>query len=110
MMPWLARPDVPDPERTFYEVALSELERAGLIDARRVRGLGDEIAILRLTLRRTLEAEPVDLKLLHAGVRLLIQALLAQHRLSPEQADELTGSVARILEIFGSYMSGGVDA
>jgi len=94
----------------FYEVAFSAADRAAFEDARRVQGLGDEIALLRLTLRRALEADPLDQKLLHNGVRLLIQALLAEHRLSPAQADEVNDSIARTFELLGSYMGGPLDA
>jgi hypothetical protein len=107
MTPGLSRPrraQGTQRARAFYEVALNEADRTDLADARRVEGLGDEIALLRVQLRRALEQDPLDDDLLHAGVRLLLQALLAERRLSPSQADDLNNSVANILELFGGYM------
>jgi hypothetical protein len=110
MTPRLTRPRRSKRARAFYEVALSEADRADLAHARRVEGLADEIALLRLQLRRALEQDPLDSELLHAGVRLLVQALLAQRRLSPTQADEVNNTLASTLELFGRYMRDAVDA
>jgi len=110
MTPGLRRPRRAQRARAFYEVALSEADRADLAGARRLEGLGDEIALLRLQLRRALEHDPLDAELLHAGVRLLVQALLAQRRLSPDQADEVNNSIAGTLELFASYMKEAADA
>lgn len=94
----------PAPPRSFYERALSEAERPALAEARAVEGLEQEVALLRLRLRDALEQHPDDARLLHSGARLLIQALLAQHRLSPQQADHLGDAVARVLEEFGEAL------
>ena len=75
-------------ERSFYASALGEAERADFDEARRIDGLDEEVALLRLRLREALAAQPEDFKLLQNGVRLLVQALLARHRLSPKQADK----------------------
>jgi hypothetical protein len=96
--------------RTFYERALSEADRDLLDEARRVRGLDEEIALLRLRLREALASQPEDLDVLLGGVRLLIQALVAQHRLSGQQADDLSEAVLTILETFSEGMRGIVDA
>ena len=37
-------------------------------------------------------------------MRLLMQALLAQHRLSPKQAEHLGDAVANVLEEFGEVL------
>jgi len=105
-----SRARVSERARIFYEAALAEAERTDLADARHVEGLDDEIALLRLSLRRAFEADPLDMKVLHAGVRVLIQALLAQRRLSPQQADDLNEAVAKTAELLGSYMAGPIDA
>lgn len=96
--------------RPFYERALSAAEREGLDEARALRGIDDEIAVLRLRLREALEGQPEDWDLLLGGVRLLIQALLAQRRLSGQQADDLSEALVVLLEGFGESMKGLVDA
>lgn len=94
----------------FYEAAFNEADRADLAAAREVQGIDDEIALLRLQLRRTLEDSPVDHKLLLAGVRLLLQALLVQHRLSPAQADDLLEFATGIAEGVRDAIQGALDA
>ena len=89
---------------SFYARALSEAERPLLDAARSVEGLEEEIALLRVRLRDVLERHPDDGRLLQAGARVLIQALLAQHRLSPQQADHLGEAVAHVLDEFGEAL------
>ncbi len=91
-------------ERSFYDAVLSEAEGPDLDEARRVEGLDQEVALLRLRLRYALSDHPQDFKLLHNGVRLLVQALLARHRLSPKQADNLGEAAANLLEEFGEVL------
>ena len=91
------------PVDNFYASALAKAEgdADGLLAARQVEGIAEEIALLRYQIRRAIEAGDVDPKVLHAGVRLLIQALVAQHRLSLQQADHLGAAVVNVLEEFG---------
>ena len=98
------RPDRRATEYAFYERALDGAARADLADARAVEGLDEEVALLRLRLRDSVEQHPEDFKLLQSGARLLIQALLARHRLSPKQADNLGDAVAHVLEEFGEAL------
>lgn len=86
--------------RAFYERGLSEAERDDLAEARGVHGLAEEAALLRVRLREVLEQHPEDWDVLLSGVRLLVNVLLAQHRLTGQQAEDLTASVASVLEQF----------
>ena len=88
----------------FYGSALDRADDEALAVARRIEGLDDEVALLRLQLRQALEGTDLDPKLLQGGVRLLVQALLAQHRLSPQQAEHLGEAVANVLEEFGEVL------
>ncbi|MEE8421306.1 MAG: hypothetical protein V3S31_00865 [Dehalococcoidia bacterium] len=97
----------------FYEPVLDELERPQFEQALHVEGLDEEIALLRLRLREALIDRPDDTKLLHAGLRLLVQALLAQRRLSPTQAEHLSGAAIEVIEAFGASLldpDGGDDS
>ncbi len=91
---------------SFYDSVLEATDRHDFHVAREVEGLGDEVALLRLQLRRALAGRDgdVDPKVLQSGVRLLVQALLAQHRLSPKQAEHLGDAVANVLEEFGEVL------
>ena len=105
----LRRPGGRQRTKAFYERALSAAEREGLDEARALSGVDEEIALLRLRLRDALAAQPEDWEVLLGGVRLLIQALLAQRRLSGQQAEEMSEQVLGILEGFGEAMRGLVD-
>lgn len=90
--------------RSFYDAALEEAERADLADARTLDGLDDEIAVLRLMLRRELSKAEADAETVIAAVRALTQTMLARHRLSPAQAEGLGEAAAQLLEEFGSLL------
>ena len=90
---------------SFYASALGGAERAAeLAEAASVEGLADEIALLRIRLRETLEQHPEDFTLLQRGIRLLVQALVAQHRLSPKQAENFADAVAGVIEQMGEVL------
>ena len=88
----------------FYHRALDEAERIDLETARRIEGLDDEIAILRLRLRHALEEHPEDLHLMARGMELLIKAVSAKYRLSPRSRGDLADSIAGVLESAGSLL------
>lgn len=91
-------------DSTFYERVLDAAERDAVDAARQVHGIDDEVALLRVQVRRLLEAETTDQKLLQSGIRLLIQALAAQHRLSGAQAEGVEHAAAAAIEQFAELM------
>ena len=95
--------------QSFYDSALGEAERE-LAEARAVSGLDEEVALLRVLLRRALVDHADDVKLLQGGVRLLIQSLIAQHRLSEKQAENLSEAIVNVLDEFGEALKGASDA
>ena len=95
--------------RTFYARALSAADRAAVEDALEVEGLDEEIAVLRVQIRRLLEDDPADAPVLQSGMRLLVQALVAQQRLSGRQAEGLGDAAARLVEEFGAVLGVGLD-
>lgn len=92
--------------KAFYEHALTEAEIPALAEARDVHGLTEEAALLRVRLREALERQPDDWDVLLSGVRLLVNVLLVQHRLSGQQAEDLTSSLAGVFEHFDGMMRG----
>jgi hypothetical protein len=88
--------------REFYDRAASaaELEAARAID-----GLDDEIALLRLEIRRLIADDAPDPRLVQGAMRLLVQGVMAQHRLNGRQAEGLTAAVANMFEEFLAAMS-----
>jgi hypothetical protein len=95
--------------RSFYDAALTEAERKELATAQDVEGLADEIAVLRLRLRDALAERPEDGQIVERGVRLLIQSLLAEHRLSSKEARGLTDAVTAMFEQLANVMREAVE-
>lgn len=93
--------------RSFYARVLSAADRAAIDDARAVEGLDDEVALLRVQIRRLLAEDEPDPRVLQGAMRLLVQTLVAQRRLSGREAEGLGDAAARLLEEFGAAMAAG---
>ena len=90
--------------RDFYAAALTDAERLHLADARRVDGLDEEIALLRVRLRSALEERPEDFDLLRDGIALLVRAVATQYRLSPKARKDLADRMAAVLNSVGDQI------
>jgi hypothetical protein len=90
--------------RGFYSDALSEAEQLLLDQARDMEGLDEEIAMLRVHLRKALEASPDDLRLVTLGVDMLVKAVAAQYRLSPKARRDLAGHLTNLLNSLGDQL------
>jgi hypothetical protein len=75
--------------RNFYRQALTEAEREHLDGATSAEGLDDEIALLRILVRRELEADPENLRLVLQGLTLLVRAVATRYRLEPDDQQAL---------------------
>ena len=69
----------------FYAGALDESDRIALVDAGAVIGLDQEIALLRLRLRRVLRDCPDDHPLAVRAIELLVRAVGAAGKLPPAE-------------------------
>ncbi len=89
----------------LYDLALSEAERLQLDEARRVEGFDEEVAVLRVRLRRLLEERPEEeMRLLLQAVALLVRAAAVKHRLSPAAADDLSRGLASVIAQIGDVL------
>ncbi len=95
----MTRPEAAARPPSFYERALETAEHAELLQAFREaldeRGLTGEAALLRALLRNAVEQHPEDADLVLSGVRLLVNVLIAQHRLSGAQAEDIASAIAQ---------------
>ena len=82
----------------FYEAALDEAERAEFLLALQVEGIEEELALLRVRLRRALKDNPDDLALMLRGVDLLSRALARRYRLSRQDTAELVANLRGVLD------------
>jgi hypothetical protein len=86
----------------FYRASLSESEKWKR--ARRMEGLDEEVALLRVRLKEALEERPQDVQLIAKGVDLLVKAVAAKYRLSPKAQRELSDSIAGVVRGIGTVL------
>lgn len=95
---------------TFYERALSASDQTLFHDALEVEGMDAEVALLRMHILRLLDEQPQDSEALRAGIRLLVTALSARHRLTGREAETLTETATELFEQFvAAFASGGAS-
>ncbi|HEY7293405.1 MAG TPA: hypothetical protein VH916_00115 [Dehalococcoidia bacterium] len=98
------------PPPGFYAEALDPEDRADLEAARSVRGLEQEIAVLRLRLRRLLAEQPNDFALTVRAMELLVRAVNAAGRGAAEDEhavlEQLSAGLGGILELLAEANEG----
>jgi hypothetical protein len=90
--------------RNFYRHALDEAERLDLERAQEMEGLDDEIAMLRVRLKRAVEERPQDVQLLVKGLDILMRAVGARYRLSAKSRRDLADNLAATLNSLGDQL------
>lgn len=90
----------PSASRTpgFYAGALDDADRLALAAAGAVTGLDQEIALLRLRIRRLLQDHPDDYPLAVRAIELLVRAVGAAGRLGNGDADGLLDRIGADLD------------
>lgn len=81
----------------FYGDCLTEAERELLPAARRLEGLEEEIAALRVRLHTAMREHPENFPLMVRGVSMLVRAVAAQYRLSPKARRDLADRLAAVI-------------
>lgn len=90
--------------RNFYRRAVDEAERLDLGRAGEIEGLDDEIALLRVRLKRAVEEHPQDMQLLTRGMEILVRAVATRYRLSPKSKKDLAENMAALLNSLGDQL------
>jgi len=90
--------------RNFYRQALDQAERLDLERAQEIEGLDDEIALMRVRLKRAVEEHPEDVQLLVKGLDILVRAVGARYRLSPKSRKDLAENLAATLNSLGDQL------
>jgi hypothetical protein len=86
----------------FYAGALDAADRERLADAAAVRGIDQEIAVLRLRLRHVLTEQPEDFALVVRSIELLVRAVGAAGKLA---ADNTVEALDRICAELGGVVA-----
>ena len=81
----------------FYGRALDEAERPDLQEASEVSGLDDEVAVLRLLLRRLIQEQPGEVKLQLDTLNTLAKLLHTRYQLSAEQKNSFKEAILKVL-------------
>jgi len=90
--------------RNFYGQALDQAERLDLERAQEIEGLDDEIALMRVRLKRAVQEHPQDVQLLVKGLDILMRAVGARYRLSPKSRRDLVDNLAATLNSLGDQL------
>ena len=94
----------PSEAEQFYDSAVPEGDRVALAVAREVEGLDQEIAVLRVRLRRALEKHPENMTFMLKGVELLVKALAASYRLPKDAKAGVSASIGAMLKEYGGMI------
>ncbi len=90
--------------RNFYRQALNQAERLDLERAQEIEGLDDEIALMRVRLKRAVEEHPQDVQLLVKGLDMLARAVGTRYRLSPKSRRDLADNLGAVLNSVGDQL------
>jgi len=90
--------------RDFYASALDAAERIELEEAAEIEGLDEEIAVLRVKLRKALVEHPEDRQLMMRGIELLVKAVSARYRLSKQAQEDLAESIDGVIRGVGGAL------
>jgi hypothetical protein len=96
----------------LYQGVLDAVDPRVLDAAETAEGLTDELALVRLLLRRQLESDPDNLEMTIKGLHLLVRMVVAQHKLSGEDVTALEGQLGKLADemaiaILGKEPDGG---
>jgi hypothetical protein len=82
----------------LYQSALDAVDPRVLVAAETAEGLADEVAVVRLLLRRQLEQDPDNLELTLKAMHLLVRMVMAQHQIAGADAAAFDERSAALIE------------
>ncbi len=95
--------------RNFYRGVLDAAEQEHLESAAAAEGLDDEVALLRVLLRREIETHPENLRLVLQGMTLLVRAVAIRYRLAPADQDALQARIVDAVQEITETVRRGVE-
>ena len=87
--------------REFYAEVLSKAEQAQLKQARKLEGIDEEIALLRVKLRDLMANNPDRVDLMYKGLDMLMKAVTTRYKLSPKSKNDLNESIIGVINGIG---------
>jgi hypothetical protein len=83
--------------RGFYSRALEEAEKLELDEAHRLEGVDNEIALLRLELKKSLHDHPEEIDRHLKTANAIARLVKIKYQISKEQKNSLKDAIARVL-------------
>jgi len=99
----LVQPDASDkaPQLTFYQDALDSNQRVNFSKAASLEGVNEEISLLRVVIKKILDDDPENTKMLIAAVNLLAKLVKIRYTITPEQKQSLREAIQNIIKDVG---------
>ena len=82
----------------LYASKMSRADKKKLADAKSVRGLDDEIALLRLKLNKLVDDDPDNIPLIFKGADLIVRAVGAKARVAKDSPDDAADGIATLIK------------
>ena len=82
----------------FYAASMTRTDKKRLADAQVVRGLNDEIALLRLKLGNLVDNDPDNIPLIFKGADLIVRAVAARTRVSKDSPEDSEQAIYHMLK------------
>ncbi len=83
--------------RGFYSRALDEAEKLELEEASHVEGIDEEIALLRVKLRKLLEEQPERIDLHFEAANIIARLVRTRYQITKEQKKSLKEAIQKVL-------------
>ncbi len=92
----------------FYSRSLDEAERLEMEEASYVEGIDQEIALIRIRLRRLVEQHPDQISLHLEAANAIARLLRTRYQISKEQKKSLKDAIAKVLTEVAAPLGVGV--
>ena len=83
--------------RSFYSWALDEAEKLELEEASHIEGIDEEIALLRVKLRKLLEEQPDRIDLHFEAANIIARLVKTRYQITKEQKKSLKEAIEKVL-------------
>lgn len=94
--------------RGFYGRALDEAEKLELEEASGIEGIDEEIAILRVKLRKLLEQQPERIDLHFDAANIIARLVKTRYQITREQKKSLKEAIQKVLIELGVSLGAGI--
>jgi hypothetical protein len=95
--PGNARKSSSSEKHDFYSKVLDEVDKADLEEAAKIEGIDDEIALMRVSLRKLIEQYPENIEVQMRVINTLTRLIRTKYNISKEQRKSLKEAITKVL-------------